>query len=85
MGDNVVELLDVAVGRVDGVGGVGVAKGLDEPYAVVEIGDIMPLTKEIARWTIGEDVVVKIAVEVAGEIPAGEGEDDFVVELGVDR
>ena len=63
---------------------MGFAEGIDEPYAIVEIGDIMLLAKEIACRTIGKNVVVKIAVEVTGNITTGEGKDDFIVELGVD-
>ena len=44
----------------------------------------MLLVTEIACRTIGKNVVVKITVEVAGNITTGEGEDDFIVELGVD-
>ena len=63
---------------------MGFAEGIDELYAIVEIGDIMLLAKEIACRTIGKNVVVKIAVEVTGNITTGEGKDDFIVELGVD-
>ena len=37
MGDDVVELLDVAVGSIDGVGGMGKAVLIDETGSVVEV------------------------------------------------
>ena len=85
MGDDVVELLDVAIGCIDGLRMVCLTKVIDKLDAVVEIGDFMFLTIEVSGRTIGEDVTVKISVEVTGEVTAGEGKNNLVFEPGIDR
>ena len=85
MGDDVVELLDITIGRIDSLGMVSLAKGIDKFDAVVEVGDFMVLTVKISGRTIGENIAVKISVEVTGEVTAGESKNNLVFESGIDR
>ena len=82
MGDDVVELLDIAIGCIDGLGMVSLAKGIDQFDAVVEIGYFVVLSVEIPGRSIGEDIGVKISVEVTGKVTASEGKNDLVFEFG---
>ena len=52
---------------------------------IVEVGDMLLLISKGANGAIGKDVIMKIAIEIAREILAGEGEDDLILELGIDR
>ena len=83
VGDDVVEFLDVAVGGVDVVEWVCFAIFLNHPCAIVEVWSSKGILGEIGETpclAIGEDVLMQVVVEVFGEITAGHGLDNLVVQ-----
>ena len=84
MGNDVVELLDVAIGCINGFRAMILHKVFDQYDTIVEVGDMFFLTSKGAYGAIGKDVVMKIAIEIARKILAGEGKYDLILELGID-